>query len=257
MAAPTWCHSSSCACHVAEGTKPQRALAESSAAWSASSVDTGTAPVICALKCPNASKNHSIPTVAVQPLEWYFNAPEDRPWVKRTRDVALDPRLLRVEEVLKSTKLENKARHARPFGWQESLRAWCVFADAMGGEVVVSVRWGALLENPAWRQLDVVAYVQDWLPDHLDYVGRILRPLPACDAPVPLLPAPSTPELLESSVQIEELSEDEEDGPCSMNAADRALVAAAAELPEPDVSAELADMLDNFSRKRKFDDVED
>ena len=72
------------------------------------------------------------------------------------------------------------------------------------------------------------------------------------------LPAPSTPEPLESSVQIDELSDDdEEDGPCSMNAADRALVAAAAELPEPDVSAELADMLDNFYRKRKFDDVED
>ena len=180
-----------------------------------------------------------IPTVAVQPLEWYFNVPEERPWVKRTRDVALDPRLLRVKEVIKSTKLENKARHARPFGWQESLRAWCVFADAMGGEVVVSVRWGALLEKPAWRQLDVVAYVQDWLPDHLDYVGRILRPtsLLAYAPPVPCPPAPSTPEpLLETSVQIEELSDDD----------------------VPEYQAELADLLDEFrSRKRKFDAIED
>ena len=60
--------------------------------------------------------------------------------MKRTRDVALDPRLLRVEEVFKTRALENRARHARPFGWQDSLRAQCVFADRAGGEAQVSVR---------------------------------------------------------------------------------------------------------------------
>ena len=164
-------------------------------------------------------------------------------------------------QVLKTTRLENKARHARPFGWQDSLRAQCVFTDIVGGEVTVSVRWAAFLENPAWRQLEVVAYIQDWLPDNLDYVGRILRPtsLPAFAPREPCMPAPSTPEpLLESSVQIEELSDD--DNARSMNAADRAVLAAAAELPEPDDStyqAELAGLLDEFSRKRKFDAIED
>ena len=108
-----------------------------------------------------------LPTVAVQPLEWYFNAPEGMPWVTRTRDVALDPRLLRVEEVFKTAKLENKARHARPFGWQNSLRAQCVFADLAGGQATVTVRWAAFLENPAWCQLEVAAYIHDWLPDNL------------------------------------------------------------------------------------------
>ena len=161
------------------------------------------------------------------------------PWVKSTRDVALDPCLLRVEEVVKTTKLENKSRHARPFGWQDSLRAQCVFTDMVGGEVTVSVRWAAFLENPAWRQLDVVAHVQDWLPGNLDYVGRILRPISLlADAPpVPCMPAPSTPEpLLESSVQIEELSDDD----------------------VPEYQAALAGLLDEFrSQKRKFDAIED
>ena len=109
----------------------------------------------------------------------------------------------------------------------------------MGGEVTVSVRWAAFLENPAWRQLDVVAHVQDWLPGNLDYAGRILRhtSLLAYAPPVPCPPAPSTPEPpLESSVQIEELSDD--DG--------------------PEYQAELAALLDEFhSRKRKFDALED
>ena len=50
------------------------------------------------------------------------------------------------------------------------------------------------------------------------------------------MPAPSTPEpLLESSVQIEELSDND----------------------DPEYQAELAGLLDEFSRKRKFDAIED
>ena len=210
-----------------------------------------------------------IPTVAVRPLEWYFNAPEDMPWVKRTRDVALDPRLLRVEEVFKTRALENRARHARPFGWQDSLRAQCVFADRAGGEAQVSVRWAAFLENPAWRQLQVVTYIWEWLPDHLDFVGRVLHPefnLPAFPPRLSEMPAPSTPEPPDSSDRIEELSEEAANDsvldPATLEfMAERRARASAEEPPKDELTrqAEAVASLSEYlrSRKRKFDAIED
>ena len=142
------------------------------------------------------------------PINWYFNAPDDKPWITKTRDTALDPKLVRIDEVLKTSDLSSaKSRSVRPHGWQRTLVARCVLADSFGGQCVTSIRWPALLENATWARLDVVRFVQDWLPSNLGYVGKILHPQPRM---VYTPPAPSTPWPFESStVQIEEVSEDE------------------------------------------------
>ena len=142
------------------------------------------------------------------PIERYFNAPDDKPWITKTRDAALDPKLVRIDEVLKTSDLSSaKSCSVRPHGWQRTLVARCVLADSFGGQCVTSIRWPALLENATWARLDVVRFVQDWLPSNLGYVGKILHPQPRM---VYTPPAPSTPWPFESStVQIEEVSEDE------------------------------------------------
>ena len=142
------------------------------------------------------------------PINWYFNAPDDKPWITKTRDTALGPMLVRIDDVFKTSDLSSvKSRSVRPYGWQRTLVARCVLADSFGGQCVTSIRWPALLENATWARLDVVRYVQDWLPSNLEYVGKILHPQPRM---VYVSPAPSTPWPYESStVQIEEVSEDE------------------------------------------------
>ena len=169
--------------------------------------------------------------------------------------------------MFKTGALENRARRARPFGWQDSLRAQCVFADMAGEETAVSVRWAAFLENPAWCQLQLVAYIQEWLPDNLGFVGRILHPefnLPAYAPQLSCMPAPSTPEPPDSSVRIEELLEGDDAvlDPAIWEVMAERRARASAEPPREELTrqAEAIASVNEFllrSQKRKFDVIED
>ena len=77
-----------------------------------------------------------VPEKPKLPVNWYFNEPDNKPWVVRTRDTALDPQLLLIKEVIKTHDLSTaKSRSARPHGWERSLVAKCVLADPLGGSL--------------------------------------------------------------------------------------------------------------------------
>ena len=149
-----------------------------------------------------------VPKKPELPINSYFNAPDDKSWVAKTRDTALDPKLARIDEVLKTHDISSaKSRSVRPHGWQRSLVARCVLADPFGGQHVARIQWPALLQNATWAKMDVVQYVQDWLPNNLGYFGAILHPQPRMAYVAPM-PAPTTPWTFEdSTVQIEEVAE--------------------------------------------------
>ena len=149
-----------------------------------------------------------VPKKPEVPIDWYLNTPIDKPWVAKTRDTALDPKLVRIDEVFKNSVISSaKSRSVRPHGWQRSLVARCVLADPFGGQYVARIQWPALLQNATWAKMDVVQYVQDWLPNNLGYIGAILHPQPRMAYVAPM-PAPTTPWTFEdSTVRIEEVAE--------------------------------------------------
>ena len=165
--------------------------------------------------CVYAPKNEGSlvppePTKPVHPVNWYFNAPDDKPWVVKTRNTALDPPLVLITEVIKTHDISStKSRSVRPHGWQQCLVAKCLLADPSGGVFEASLRWPALVENANWAQNDVVRYVQDWLPGNLQFVGRVMNQQPPV---LPNPPSPRTPDwFYTSSVQIEEAGSEEEE----------------------------------------------
>ena len=168
---------------------------------------------VCCHVCARTPKHTGlmappVPKKPEVPIDWYFNTPIDKPWVAKTRDTALDPKLVRIDEVFKNSVISSaKSRSVRPHGWQRSLVARCVLADPFGGQHVARIQWPALLQNATWAKMDVVQYVQDWLPNNLGYIGAILHPQPRMAYVAPM-PAPTTPWTFEdSTVQIEEVAE--------------------------------------------------
>ncbi len=150
------------------------------------------------------------------PISWYFNSPQDMPWITKTWNTSFDPPLVLVTEVLKTHDISaNKSRSVRQHGWQQCLVAKCMLADPFGDVIEVPINWPALVENELWAQNDVVRWVQDWLPGNLDYVGRVLnQPPPQPQLPMPSPPSPMSPEWLNTStVQIDEVNEESDGEP--------------------------------------------
>ena len=114
-------------------------------------------------------------------LQWYFGYPEEQPWVKANRDVRMDPLLKEIVQVRKSCMLQKEDRRVRPLGWERCMYVECDLHGPRGETLRVYTRLSDFLMNPEWKKDAKIAYVEQWLPTHLDYKGPVLvtqRPSP-------------------------------------------------------------------------------
>ena len=106
-------------------------------------------------------------------LQWYFSYPEEQPWVKANRDVRMDPLLKEIVQVCKGYKLQKEDRHVRPLGWERCMTVICDLHGPRGETLRVGIRLSSFLMNPEWKKDPKIAYVEQWLPTHLDYRGPV------------------------------------------------------------------------------------
>ena len=170
---------------------------------------------------------------AVNGLKWYFNFPctetvppnnnLDDPcrWCNPNRNVAMDPQLVDIVEVYKLRKLVNSTRQARPPMWENAFELEIIVSDARGGRAEVRINLFCFLMNPTWKGNSIVKYLAEWLPEHLEYKGPVMK-MSTIFLDLPAPPSPVSPDAYNpskdssddsdpfknSSVQIEEMDED-------------------------------------------------
>jgi hypothetical protein len=106
-------------------------------------------------------------------LQWYFSYPEDQPWVTMNRDVKMDPLLKEIVQVHKGGKLPKEDRRVRPLGWERCMTVECDLHGPRGETARVYINLHSFLMNPEWKKDPKIAYVEQWLPTHLDHRGPV------------------------------------------------------------------------------------
>ncbi len=165
---------------------------------------------IC-VKAPKFMKDLT-PTTPMDGLHWYFNWPEEKKeshsllfpqlavttrspalWCDPNRPIDLDPQLVEITEVWKTERLENDTRKVLPPFWESAFDVKAVLAGAHGTTLKVSINLFTFMQNPTWRKDRIVKYLQDWVPQNLDYCGPVLNQPARPSAPPPLPPSPRSP----------------------------------------------------------------
>ena len=108
-------------------------------------------------------------------LHWYFDYPEKKPWLPKTRNVSLDPPLIDIVEVNKNMKLDHE-RRVRPFNWERAFTVKCVLGGTDGGRVEVVMNMRSFVQNTDWDKHPKMEWVRQWLPANLAHVGPIFNP---------------------------------------------------------------------------------
>ena len=174
------------------------------------------------LGCPESTTGQLKPPSPPRGLDWYFNMPSEQKmighvvpcaWCKPNRDPQFDPILVDIMEVYKCTFLEHQERRVRPTDWQSAFEVQAVMADHSGARLVVPINLFTFVMNPRWAAHSIVRYIDEWLPEHMEYVGKVLHPnVLAYSLPAPAPPYPGLLTLVdESTIVIEEVDENDEE----------------------------------------------
>ena len=179
-------------------------------------------------------KAYTIPSLDAEALDWYFNTPdESRPdqfglphptrrtcrWINKNRAIEFDPVLIRVNSIYKHEMLTNRTRHVRPPAWESAFTVSVALGGIADSTVETSIDLFSFMMNPAWKEHGVVKWLRDeWMmyPTSLDVLGHVavFEPPRVMYNPECINPnQPSTPDPFISTVQIEEVVEDNEYGP--------------------------------------------
>ena len=111
-------------------------------------------------------------------------------------------------KILKRRSIENTSRKVLPAYWETAFDVLAELADTHGSTIRVRINLFTFLMNKEWAKQVPMSYIASWLPSNLTFVGEVGN----AAAVIQRLPE-YTRCLPPSSVSIQEVEEDEDEGP--------------------------------------------